>query len=553
MKCGYVSLKSDRQVHYRTKGEGPPLLILHPSPQSSAAMTASLNAFSSLCACYALDTPGYGLSDPMAQAEPTIGDYADTLVEAAGALGFEMFFVYGAATGSQLAIEMAKRYPNRVRFVMLDSNGHISDEMCEQLVLSGYFADVTPRRDGGHLLTYWDMCRHLFFAFPWNSAREADRLGYDIPPPSVIHETCLRYLQAGEDYAKAYKVALYTERRDHFDGMTTPTVMTRWVSSPVLSIADELIASGLPDNVRVLEADHGVEARFSVQIEALGAVIAETPSLKADPISKNSLDSNGSKLRRAYLSSGESQLHVRINTINDQPPLVILHGAGRSGAQMESIARQLSDNRHVIVIDLPGHGSSPNLPDGEDITLEAMASPIVLALQERDVEEIDIIGEGLGAAVGAELSRTIKTRRFTVLDSVPYTKEERETAKAALPDLSPRDDGAHLVSAWGVARDQEFFYPLWDHRVQSTRKGDADLAPSRLHEITMDIVRLGVCWREVVLLEIRLDWSAILDGVRVESVSVCSRHKHPCIDRLDNGVLGAMQHMPVDDLRKLHQ
>lgn len=548
MKCGYVSLKSGRQVHYRTKGEGPPLLILHPSPQSSEAMTASLNAFSSLCACYALDAPGYGLSDSMAQAEPTIGDYAETLVEAAAVLGFETFFVYGAATGSQLAIEMAKRYPDRVRFVMLDSNGHISDKMCEQLVSSGYFADVTPRRDGGHLLTYWDMCRHLFFAFPWNSFREADRLGYDIPPPSVIHETFLRYLQAGEDYAKAYKAALYTERRDHFDGLMTPTVMTRWASSPVLSIADELIAFGLPDNVQVLEAGHGVEARFAVQIDALGAVVVEAALLNAGSTSKDFLDSNEPRLRRAYLPYEESQLHIRANTVNDQPPLVILHGVGRSGAQMEDIARQFAGNRHVIVIDLPGHGNSPNLPDGGEITLEAVTAPISIALKEAGVVEVDIIGEGLGAAIGAELSKTVKTRRLTILDPVPYTGKEQEVAKEVLPDLTPRDDGAHLVSAWSVVRDQELFYPFWDRQTHSARKGNADLAPRRCHESTVDVLRLGAQWRKFMMLEIELDWSAILESARVESASLGCNDRHPCIDRLGDGAFELLQPLPAGNL-----
>lgn len=531
MRCGYVSLKSGRQVHYRTAGEGPPLIILHPSPQSSAAMASAINAFSSVCTCFALDTPGYGFSDPMEQDVPTMGDYAEVLDEAAQALGFDRYFVYGAATGSQFAIEMAKRYPDRVRFVMLDSNGHISDEMCERLVTDGYFADTSPRRDGGHLLTYWDMCRHLFYVFPWNSGREDERLGFDLPPASVTHDIFLRYLQAGEDYHTAYKAALYTERRSHLDGMTTPGVMTRWLDSVVLNVADDLINLGLPENVRVLEAGHGVEARFSVQVDALRAMIAEEGLLNVSADIKGVRDA--SRFRRAYFDADIGQLHAWVNDIEDAAPVVLLHGAAQSAARVKHHAQKFAEKRKVIAIDLPGHGGSLDLPDDQAITMSALAAPIAKALQVLGVKEIDVIGVGFGAAVGVEIGKILTVRRLKVVDPIPYTSEEAAGAiEQELPDLSPRDDGAHLVSAWAIVRDAELFWPFWDHRASAGRKGDANLSPSYLHERVVDVLRVGARWNELTRREITLDWREYLEKGCFDNIVLELSDNHPCPKRV---------------------
>lgn len=502
MRCGYVTLKSGRQLHYRTTGEGPPLIILHPSPQSSAAMIPIISAFSSVCTCFALDTPGYGLSDPMVQDDPTMGDYAEALIEAADSLRLETFFVYGAATGSQLAVEIAKRYPKRASFVMLDANGHISDEMCDRLVSSGYFADVIPRRDGGHLMTYWDMCRHLFYAFPWNSDDPDDRLGFDIPPASVIHEILLRYLQAGEDYAKAYKAALYTERRAHLDGLDVPTVMTRWASSPVVSIADELIGMGLPHNVRVLKADHGLEARFAVQIDALKEQITAQGLPNAQlPEASTLLTGHKAQGRRAYLNADTGQLHAYSAGAGAGKPIVLLHGAGQSGQHILEQAEALATERLVIVIDLPGHGGSVDLPAGEPLSLDALTAPILSALKNEGLLDIDIAGYGLGRTIALQIAQELNLTPLEIDDFTPYTNNNLAIHEDDLPDLTPRDDGSHLITAWSIARNMAIYSPFWDHRASAYRKQQLDLSPKVLHQKAVDMLRLGTTWRDMVRLE----------------------------------------------------
>ena len=51
-----------RQVHYRRAGEGPTLLMLHASLNTSATFLPLIGPLGNDFTVIALDTPGYGLS-----------------------------------------------------------------------------------------------------------------------------------------------------------------------------------------------------------------------------------------------------------------------------------------------------------------------------------------------------------------------------------------------------------------------------------------------------------------------------------------------------------
>lgn len=501
MVCKYVTLPGGQQIHYRQAGEGPPLVILHPSPQSSEAMMPAINAFSSICMCFALDTAGYGLSDSFECDQPTLSDYAHNLIAAIDAIGIDSFCLYGVATGSQIAIEVGKLYPGRLNLIMLDANGHMSDDE-RALMMEGYFPDVTPQRDGGHLLTYWDMCRDLFAAFPWNSGRLSDRLKFDLPPAAVVHDIMNRYLQAGQDYAKAYKMAFLAESRDHMDGLNVPTTMMRWEGSPVLKIADDLIKVGLPECVEVLHAGLSVEERYAVQAEKLRTTAEKIPA--QDIQERSSPVHQGASWYRTYLNTEHGQVHAYRNQVEGGKPLVVLHRAGASAAQMlEGVASEL-DNRPVIVFDLPGHGSSPRLPDDEEIELSHLATPIIAALAPLEFGAADILGHGLGVLVGTLISENVQVDRISKAAPAPSEAEDRERILLnGFPDLTPQIDGSHIVKAWSWVRDNRRYDPWFDRSVAALRPRDADLDPESLHKETVDILRTGANWQKLKMLELQ--------------------------------------------------
>ena len=82
LSCGVAQLSSGR-VHFRTftgSEERPLLLLLHQSPLSSRRFQRLLPQLADLVQPVALDTPGYGESDPPAY-EWEVADYSRMLFE----------------------------------------------------------------------------------------------------------------------------------------------------------------------------------------------------------------------------------------------------------------------------------------------------------------------------------------------------------------------------------------------------------------------------------------------------------------------------------------
>jgi len=120
-----------RQVHL-VEGGRPgvaappsiPLACLHAAPCSGASFTPFLNAVAQRRHVLALDTPGYGGSDRPEQ-RPDIAGYAEILGEALDAAlhsgGEGPIDLFGYSTGALIAVELARRRPDRVRRLVLMS------------------------------------------------------------------------------------------------------------------------------------------------------------------------------------------------------------------------------------------------------------------------------------------------------------------------------------------------------------------------------------------------------------------------------------------------
>ena len=109
MRRGYVNIGSavePRRIHFRAAGA--PLIMLHASPMSSAAMVPLMLALADRATVIAPDTPGYGQSDPLGMPGDDLLPYIDALDRFRSGLGITKAGFYGTATGAQIAIEYAK-------------------------------------------------------------------------------------------------------------------------------------------------------------------------------------------------------------------------------------------------------------------------------------------------------------------------------------------------------------------------------------------------------------------------------------------------------------
>jgi pimeloyl-ACP methyl ester carboxylesterase len=248
-------------THYRVAGSGPPLLLLHPSPMSSAFMQPLIELLQDQVTVYAPDTPGYGLSDPLPQPAEDLEPYAKWLAAFMQALGLEHAGLHGSATGAQLAIQFARAFPEKADFVVLENAVHFTNAERDD-ILSKYFPDMSPRDDASHLALAWTMATGLFKQFPWYDEREESRIPGAAPPLGLVHATALAYLNSGVDYARAYKAAFENEKATNLQAITKPTRVIRWQGSILKAYADRLDDFEWPEHIRMVHVDASVEARY---------------------------------------------------------------------------------------------------------------------------------------------------------------------------------------------------------------------------------------------------------------------------------------------------
>ena len=82
--------------------------------------------------------------------------------------------------------------------------------------------------------------------------------------------------------------------------------------------------------------------------------------------------------------------------------VVILHGLFGMSDNWKTIARQLSDNYSVVLIDLPNHGRSPRL---DSFNLADIAEAVYEFLTHNWMYEIRLVGHSLGAKVAMTMAQ----------------------------------------------------------------------------------------------------------------------------------------------------
>ena len=207
VKRGYVDTQIG-QIHYRTEasGSGTPLVLFHQSASSSAMYEGLMAELTGERPQYALDTPGYGLSD-FPPPQPAIGDYVRTQLQALDALGVREFHAFGFHTGASIACEAAVMAPERVRSLSMCGPPYTDAEQRKQWLAKVEGAQeqrpdfqavgvsaMQIRADGSHLLPIWQ--RNV-------------NLGPDAPP-AIIHRETIDNLRAGERYQDAI-VAVFSQ------------------------------------------------------------------------------------------------------------------------------------------------------------------------------------------------------------------------------------------------------------------------------------------------------------------------------------------------------
>jgi pimeloyl-ACP methyl ester carboxylesterase len=99
----------------------------------------------------------------------------------------------------------------------------------------------------------------------------------------------------------------------------------------------------------------------------------------------------------------------------------MLHGLGGSTASWDPIADALvAGGRELVLVDLPGFGSTPPLPGTP--TIAALTDAVGAFLREEDLLGVDVVGSSMGARIALELVRRGEAGACVALDPGGFWK-----------------------------------------------------------------------------------------------------------------------------------
>ncbi|MEM1319559.1 MAG: alpha/beta hydrolase [Bacteroidota bacterium] len=359
MKKSFVSV-GRLQCHLRAGGRGPAIVLFHAAPFSSAQLLPLMQQLKNRFTLIAPDTPGYGLSDSLPQSAERIEDYIPYFRQLFDQLNLSKFAIYGTAAGAQMALRYALEYPDQVSHLYLDNAGHFDDKQRADL-LDNYFPDLNPTIGGSHLQSLWQIVKGHCQYFPWYAQQAAHKLSTPMPSAEVLHQRAIDYLQAGPDYARAYRLAFLHERAEHVQQLKVPTTIFNWADSPVRPYIQQLLNHDLPPHVQICNTPAEETKRYKKMGEHIRQSSSSTLRYTLQLPTK--YPARGQR----YCKSPVGQLHALYDFWKKEEPLLILHAQGGSAALMKQNIQQWSQPRAVIAISKPGHGDSDPIAKGKKV------------------------------------------------------------------------------------------------------------------------------------------------------------------------------------------
>ncbi|WP_373049021.1 alpha/beta fold hydrolase [Vulgatibacter sp.] len=141
------------RVHYRDRGEGPALLLVHGSNASLFTWEGWASRLSDRFRVVSLDMPGHGLTGPHPQGRYDYAEMAVFLDHFVQAVGLERFHLAGNSMGGSVAWHYALAHPAKVdRLVLVDAVGYEREEPLPPILrlfatpgLNRIAEHVTPR------------------------------------------------------------------------------------------------------------------------------------------------------------------------------------------------------------------------------------------------------------------------------------------------------------------------------------------------------------------------------------------------------------------------
>ncbi|MEE3623490.1 alpha/beta hydrolase [Nitrospirillum sp. BR 11752] len=505
---GYVQTAMGT-VHYRRAGEGPPVVLLHDSPRSSLLHLPLLGTLSDRFTVFALDTPGYGGSDPltlapgMAGREPIIADFALALERTLAALGIGRAAFYACHTSSKILLDFAVRWPARVGVAVLDGLSIPTGEP-DAGFIGRYMRPFDMDAEGAWLAREWTRVKDTVRWFPWFAADPSTRMPIDMPSMEEMQAYCLDYFRAGPRYADAYRAAMRHNPLDNVARVTAPVVYAARADDVLFPCLDLL-----PPHCRIERLPADRAAWLAAIGDHLTAGAGAQPY--QPPPAAGAADPPAGRLY-VDLPHGQVRLY-RFGQPGDARPVLVLHDPPGGAAADTPLLRALGKRRLVLAPDLPGCGQSDALPVA---SLAAYAETLAELLRALAIGPVDLVAEGMATPIAlAVMAAHPGCVGAAVLDGVmlPDDTLRADMARRYCPPLVLSASGAHWQEVWHLLRDREAQFPWYDGAASAIRGRTPDMSVDRLRSLLLDVMAQPARYGDAVHVAVSRDVRPLLPQV----------------------------------------
>ena len=508
----FVTL-TDRQVHYRISGDGPPLLLLHQSPTSSAEMATTIEYFANEFTVIAPDTPGFGLSDYREGTPSDITIYAEMVKEFIDALDLSELCIYGFHTGAIIGAEMARLYPDLCKAVVV--NGFwVADKDEVDLILQHYTKWYEPTPEGSQMPWIWSRLRDQLIFFPWFLKEENYRLDLDLPEPEMKQPFVLDLLRTTEKAQTAYRAAFLYPSKERIQEIKTPTFLLNYQGDPIGDHPQRLDA--VPDCVQIelLQDPSALEARAR-------EIFKKFPPAKATIQTQAFLMTEKINRPKGFVQTAfgpvfyAQEMDRSKMDADTHQSVVFLHDFGASSTATIEISKCCQGSSRRLFFDLPGHGET-GMTYLEDYLPNTMATMLADGLKQLKLGKIHVLSMGMSSSIALELSLidSLQIKQLSFIDPwCPNAAEIDSMRDYYAPDLNPSKYGEHLMRAWYFARDGELYFPWYDAKNANALKREPEIEPEATHRRAVDALKAGEELKRLVLDLIGYDVAANLQDI----------------------------------------
>ena len=141
-------------IEYCEWGQGEPLILLHFTPGSCMSFEGVAPLLADDFRLIGMSTMGYGRSARPAVPYTSVHQFAQAVVWLMDGLGLAKASVFGVLTGSEIAVEVAASWPERVEKLVLQEVFNWKSD-ARRAVHERIHRFIPAQADGSHLVELW--------------------------------------------------------------------------------------------------------------------------------------------------------------------------------------------------------------------------------------------------------------------------------------------------------------------------------------------------------------------------------------------------------------